>query len=94
MTDGLSAHPLSSLLQELAEGLQSTGNYLAAARKHNGSSHAPIVEILDRAVVEMIRTQSSFHRLREHLILQQRCDGDATGVATMGEITSLIDADR
>ncbi len=80
MTDGLTPCPLFGLLQELAEGLQSAGTYLSAARRistHDASKQASIAEILEKAADEMMRAQTAFHRLRDHLALDRRYESDA-----------------
>jgi len=67
--------PLSDLLQELAEGLQSAGTYLSAARRissHNASENTSIAEIIDKAASELMRAQTAFHRLRDHLLSGRR----------------------
>ena len=62
--------PHGALLHELAEGLQSTGSYLAAARKlHLGekSGHALLAGVVEKAASELARAQAAFHMLRVQL---------------------------
>ena len=109
MSDAMGPRPLFGLLQELAEGLQSAGTYLSAARRissHDASRHASIAEILEKAADEMARAQTAFHRLRDHLPLDRQYESDAatapvqTGAALPAigashrKIAQLIDIDH
>ena len=94
MTDGLNPCPLFGLLQELAEGLQSAGTYLSAARRirtHDASNHASIAEMLEKAAHEMMRAQTAFHRLRDHLAPDRRYESDAaTAPVETGAVLPVI----
>ena len=84
MTDGTFRRPLSELLHELAERLHSAGNYLGAARKirsHSTSEQALTGDMIDKAVGEIARAQTAFHRIREHLRPETRDEKDAMSVA-------------
>lgn len=58
------------LLHEIAEGLQSTGSYVAAARHETpGSDNLPAerVRTLAKALEQLARTNDAFARLRTSL---------------------------
>jgi hypothetical protein len=58
------------LLHELAEGLQSVGNYLGAARRVtrcDPSERQPDIDILEKALDELSRSKIAFHALRARL---------------------------
>jgi hypothetical protein len=62
---------LPALLHELAEGLQSVGNYLSAAHRgaRSGASAPPShIEIIEKALYELSRSKTAFHELRAHLL--------------------------
>jgi len=81
MADGTFPRPLSGLLHELAEERQSAGSYLGAARRirsQNTSEHALTADMIDKAVGEIVRAQTAFHRLRDHLRSDRPHEKDAT----------------
>jgi hypothetical protein len=62
---------LSALLHELAEGLQSAGHYLSAGRRigrTDASERRLIFDSIEKALDELGRSKSAFHRLRTHLL--------------------------
>jgi hypothetical protein len=75
---------LSGLLHELAEGLQSTGTYLSAARRISSHAatmhleHASIADIISKAADELMRAHTAFHRLRDHLSKQSSQHGGSS----------------
>lgn len=59
-----------ALLHELAERLQTTGNYLGAARRiraAGGSGDAADSDVISKAADHLARAQSLFHQLRGEL---------------------------
>jgi hypothetical protein len=84
MADPLSPRFVIDLLHEVAEGLQSAGAYLGAARPisgYNASEHASIAEIIDKAAGGITRAQTAFHQLREHLLSERRHESDMADTA-------------
>ena len=80
MADGPMAS-LPDLLHELAEGLQSTGTYLSAARRmssNNASEQASTTDIVSKAADELMRAHTAFHRLRDHLSKQSSLHGGSS----------------
>lgn len=72
---------LSGLLHELAEGLQSTGTYLSAARRlsnSHASGQASTSEMISKAADELMRAHTAFHRLRDHLSNQSSQPGGSS----------------
>jgi hypothetical protein len=68
------------LLHELAEGLQSVGNYLGAARRAartDPSEGHPNIDIVEKALDELSRSRTALRRLRARLLVP----GPETGVA-------------
>lgn len=62
-----SAVAFGSLQHELAERLQTTGNYLSVARRLlDGASSKPmsVSEVIDKAIEQLGRAQATFHQLR------------------------------
>jgi hypothetical protein len=58
---------LPALLHELAEGLQSVGNYLGAGRqvaRTDTSERHLYIDILEKALDELGRSKAAFHELR------------------------------
>ena len=96
MTDGVSACRLSGLLQEVAEGLQSAGSCLGAARRISSQSeHASTAYMIDKAAGEIVRAQIAFHRLRDHLRSDCRYEKDATNTpAQTGAVLPVIGRER
>jgi hypothetical protein len=93
---------LSDFLHELAEGLQSTGTYLSAARRissNNTPEHASAADMISKAADELMRAHTAFHRLRDHLSEQgsQHGGSSASGahhaVDIGGTQSILSDAD-
>jgi hypothetical protein len=64
--DRIGAGP-ASLRHELAERLQSAGNYLRAARRllaGGGGEHARVPEAVEKAIEQLGRAEIIFHQLR------------------------------
>jgi hypothetical protein len=75
------------LLHELAEGLQSVGNYLGAARRVarcDPSERQPDIDIIEKALDELSRSKTAFHELRARLSASISSAGDAARVPTSG----------
>lgn len=71
---------LPFLLHELAEGLQSVGNYLSALRRvaRGDADEATItIDILEKALDELGRSKGAFHHLRAHLLVSASMAGEA-----------------
>lgn len=66
--DLLSVH--AAQLHELAEGLQTTGAYLAAARRLSrgeANMDRSAAEVIEKAMGELARANAAFHHFREQL---------------------------
>lgn len=77
----------SAFLHELAEGLQTTGSYLAAARRlidsDSATQRASASDVIERAVDQLSRAQAAFHRLRGHL--SERESDDKASLASSSD---------
>ncbi len=83
MIDPLIPRLVSDLLHEVAEGLQSAGTYLSAARRisaHNLSEGRSNAQAIDKASSEVARAQAALHQLRKHLTSKQACKTDTAGM--------------
>lgn len=63
-------HSIAKLLHEIAEGLQSTSSYVAAARHETpGSGNLPVERLrtLAKALEQIARTNDAFARLKTSL---------------------------